>query len=207
MLTAPYCLVVPVTPFDSLLSDDGGAYPKVEIDAIRDVAALLYSSGTTGLPKAVELTHFNLVANQCQSVCDPFVKLSPADTLIGVLPLFHVYGLQMILNFALREGARIVLVQRFEPEPFLKVAVFVCAISLSVGTFVLFAQVLQDYKITIAHVVPPIVLFLAKHPLVEKYDMTSLREVFSGAAPLGKELTEALLNRKAFKLQVSFCSV
>jgi acyl-CoA synthetase (AMP-forming)/AMP-acid ligase II len=146
---------------------------QVEIDPAEDVAALPYSSGTTGYPKGVMLTHRNLVANLAQ--VDGAMPLKPDDVIIGVLPFFHIYGMQVILNLALRAGSTIVTMPRFDLEGFLRI--------------------IQDHKVTRAYVVPPIALGLAKHPLVDQFDLSSLQLVFSGAAPLGAELEEACTER------------
>jgi acyl-CoA synthetase (AMP-forming)/AMP-acid ligase II len=160
------------TPFSSLFKSDG-IVPRVEINAREDLVALPYSSGTTGLPKGVMLTHHNLVANMCQM--EGLDYLTDNDTLIGVLPLFHIYGLVVVLNYGLRQGATIVMVPRFELESFL--------------------QTLQDNEVTLAHLVPPIVLALSKHPIVDNYKLPKLRTIFCGAAPLGEHLTRACMQR------------
>ncbi len=161
-----------VTPFSSLLESDG-IFPPVEIDPREDLVALPYSSGTTGLPKGVMLTHHNLVANMCQM--EGLSYFSDHDTLVAVLPMFHIYGLVVILNLGLRQGATIVTLPRFELEPFL--------------------QTLQKYEVSLAHLVPPIVLALSKHPIVDRYPLPKLKTIFSGAAPLDENLTRACMAR------------
>ncbi|HXT61721.1 MAG TPA: 4-coumarate--CoA ligase family protein [Pyrinomonadaceae bacterium] len=160
------------TPFAALLAGDGNV-PHVEINPKEDLVALPYSSGTTGLPKGVMLTHYNLVANVRQM--DGLDYFHRDDTLLCVLPLFHIYGLVVVLNMGLHMGATIITMPRFDLEQFL--------------------AAIQEYRVTLSHVVPPIVLKLAKEPLVEKYDLSSLKVIFSGAAPLGPELTRACTQR------------
>ncbi|MFN2492735.1 MAG: 4-coumarate--CoA ligase family protein [Pyrinomonadaceae bacterium] len=160
------------TSFASLLESDG-QFPSVSINPRADLVALPYSSGTTGLPKGVMLTHYNLVANLRQM--DGLQYFSENDTLIGVLPLFHIYGLVVVMNMGLYQGATIVLLPRFDLETFLRT--------------------LEKYEVTLAHLVPPIVLALTKDPLVDKFKLPKLKTIFSGAAPLGEELTRACISR------------
>jgi acyl-CoA synthetase (AMP-forming)/AMP-acid ligase II len=159
-------------PFASLLESDGNP-PKVEINPREDLVALPYSSGTTGLPKGVMLTHYNLVANMRQM--DGLDYFHQDDTLLCVLPLFHIYGLVVVLNMGLHMGATVVTMPRFDLEQFL-------------GT-------IQKYRVTLSHIVPPIVLKLAKDPVVDNYDFSTLKTIFSGAAPLGAELTRECIER------------
>lgn len=152
----------------------GGSPTPVHIDAKNDVCVLPYSSGTTGVPKGTMLTHDNVVANLCQMVhpgyMNPHGAFTPDDTLLGVLPFYHIYGMVVIMNASLICGSRLIIMPGFEPVSYLKL--------------------LKKYDVTVAHVAPPLVQFLAKSPIVPEYGpFPRLRELFSGAAPLGKELT------------------
>ena len=132
------------TPFTALSGSDNEP-PDVDIDPREDLVALPYSSGTTGLPKGVMLTHHNLVANLCQT--RTVERLSDEEVLIGILPFYHIYGMVVIMSGALRAGATIVTMPRFDLEQFL--------------------ELMQTYGVTMAYLVPPIVLALAKHPMVD----------------------------------------
>ncbi len=131
------------------------------------VVALPYSSGTTGINKGVMLTHGNLVANVAQVLSGADIRED--ETFIAVLPFFHIYGMQVLMNTGLRAGVTIITMPRFDLEEFLRLH--------------------QDYGITRSFVAPPIVVALAKHPMVDNYDMSKLEQVFSGAAPLSAELS------------------
>jgi acyl-CoA synthetase (AMP-forming)/AMP-acid ligase II len=159
-------------PFASLL-EHGVVPPPVAINPREDIAALLYSSGTTGWPKGVMLTHANLVANIVQSgVPDP---MTTADTVIATLPFFHAGGIVFVVNRALAGGATVVILPRFELESFLRAV--------------------QDYRVTRAIVVPPIVLALAKQPIVDRCDLSSLNVIMSVAAPLSDHVASACAER------------
>ncbi len=160
------------TPFAALLESCEAA-PRRSVDPARDLAVLPYSSGTTGFPKGVMLTHRNLVANLLQTASVHHV--AEQDRIIAVLPFFHIYGMQVVLHLALWRGATLVTMPKFELEPFL--------------------STLQQHRITRAFVVPPLVLALAKHPAVDGYDLSSVRAMMSGAAPLDAALETACARR------------
>ncbi|AJF69902.1 AMP-dependent synthetase [Streptomyces vietnamensis] len=143
--------------------------PEVDIDPDRDVAALPYSSGTTGVPKGVMLTHTSIATNLAQ--LEPLAPARPGDRILAVLPFFHIYGLTALMNAPLRSGATVVVLPRFELDTFL--------------------GAIQKHRINGLYVAPPIVLALAKHPAVADYDLSSLEYVVSAAAPLDAALAEA----------------
>ncbi len=161
-----------VTPLVELLANDSET-PAVTIDVAEDVVALPYSSGTTGLAKGVMLTHRNLVANLCQM--EPSGLVTSEDVVIGVLPFYHIYGLTVILAQGLANGATIVSLPRFD--------------------FAQFLQTMQDQRVTVGFMAPPIMLALAKQPLVDNYDLTHLRIAMSAAAPLAREVEEVVARR------------
>lgn len=164
------------TPFASLLQSDG-QLPPVEIDAAADLLVLPYSSGTTGLPKGVQLTHQNVTANIAQTDGTLYAEsdLTQDDVMIGILPFFHIYGMVVVMSLALCNGATVVTMPRFDLEQFL--------------------SIMQKYGVTFAPVAPPIMVALAKHPLVEQYDLSKLRLLISGAAPLGADVEAAVTQR------------
>lgn len=166
------------------LFDDGDAEPlkslfgaplaeQVPVNPAEDVVALPYSSGTTGFPKGVMLTHRNLVANLAQTT--PHLQIGEDDVCYAVLPFFHIYGMQVLMNYMLTCGATVITVPRFEMVPML--------------------ELIQTYKITRLFLVPPIVLAMAKHPIIDQYDLSSVKLIFSGAAPLSGEVAEQAARR------------
>ncbi|KAK4790422.1 hypothetical protein SAY86_017726 [Trapa natans] len=159
--------------FSELTEADEAEMPAVKIDP-NDVVALPYSSGTTGLPKGVMLTHKGLVTSVAQQVDgeNPNLYFCKEDVIMCVLPLFHIYSLNSIMLCGLRVGAAILIMNKFEISKLL--------------------ELVQKYKVTIAPFVPPIVLAIAKNGDVDKYDLSSIRTVMSGAAPMGKELEDAV---------------
>ncbi|WP_411091870.1 4-coumarate--CoA ligase family protein [Streptomyces sp. 049-1] len=147
--------------------------PRIAIDPAEDVAALPYSSGTTGTPKGVMLTHRQIATNLAQ--LEPLMPAAPGDRVLAVLPFFHIYGLTALMNAPLRLGATVVVLPRFDLEQFL--------------------AAIQNHRITSLYVAPPIVLALAKHPLVAEYDLSSLKYIVSAAAPLDAQLAAACSRR------------
>ena len=159
-------------PFAGLL-EAGDDPPAVDINPTEDVVALPYSSGTTGLSKGVMLTHRNLVANCIQT--DGPQPLGDGDVTIAVLPFFHIYALTVVLNRGLANGATIVTMPRFEMEPFL--------------------ELVQRHRATLLYLVPPVIVGLAKSALVDRFDLSSVQSIMTGAAPLDAALAESCAER------------
>lgn len=154
--------------FASLLDNVDPETP-VHIAPQEDVAALPYSSGTTGFPKGVMLTHWNLVAMLCQ--LEASEGFSQDDTLVCVVPMYHLYGLHVVVNQGLSQGATIVTLPRYDLDQFL--------------------QALEQYKVTIAPLVPPLVLALARAPQLGRHDLSALRLIHCGAATLADNIAQA----------------
>lgn len=160
-------------PFSELSGADETEIPAVKINP-DDVVALPFSSGTTGLPKGVMLTHRGLVTNVAQQVDgeNPNLYFTEKDVLLCVLPLFHIYALNSLMLCAFRVGAAILIMKKFE--------------------ILRLMELVEKHRVTVAPLVPPIVLAIAKSPDVGKYDLSSIRMIISGAAPLGKKLEDAV---------------
>jgi long-chain acyl-CoA synthetase len=141
---------------------------KVEIDPKEDVAVFQYTGGTTGLPKAVMLTHFNLVANVYQLI-EWFPDLTNRDVVIGALPYFHSYGMTTSMNLPIALGAKIVLIP--DPRDLKRVL-----------------SSIQKHRATIYCGVPTMYNAINNYPDIEKYDLSSIKACISGAAPLPLEV-------------------
>jgi len=112
------------------------------------------------------------------------IHLREGERVLGVMPFYHIYGMTVIMNLALHAGATVVTMPKFELEAFLRV--------------------MQDYKVARAYVAPPIVVALAKHPLVDQFDLSSVTLVFSGAAPLDEGLAQACGTRLNCKVNQGY---
>ncbi|BFZ63398.1 hypothetical protein YB2330_004520 [Saitoella coloradoensis] len=136
----------------------------------KDLAYLVYSSGTTGLAKGVMLSHTNLIANMCQLYGAEGKYFTVGKSkYIGVLPFYHIYGLTCLVHLPVLQGIPVIILPQFTLKDF--------------------CNIVQKYKITYVYAVPPIILQLAKDPIVDNYDLSSLEMFNCGAAPLTKELT------------------
>lgn len=145
--------------------------PKNEFNVKDDLATLVYTSGTTGLPKGTMLTHYNIVSNIVQ-VSQTF-ELSELDVAIIVLPLYHIYGLNVGMNQAILLGAAQVVTPRFNVKDF--------------------CELIEKYRVTYSLCVPPIFLDVVRHlenPNIREYDWTNLKIFNNGAAPIPLDLLE-----------------
>jgi acyl-CoA synthetase (AMP-forming)/AMP-acid ligase II len=143
-----------------------------DVNPGEDLATLPYSSGTTGLPKGVMLTHRSLVANGVQ--CAPFFT-GEGDVALAVAPFFHIMGMAVLMVGGLCRGATLVTMPRFDLEQCLRA--------------------MARYRVTCTVVPPPVVVALAKHPSVDDHDLSSLRLLTSGGAPLGADAQQACAAR------------
>ncbi|RDL36925.1 Acetyl-CoA synthetase-like protein [Venustampulla echinocandica] len=169
--------------FSSIRNISGvSRFRKVKLNPKKDLAFLVYSSGTTGHPKGVMLSHTNIVSNVLMGYQGEGGNLSwkggkdnQGDRILAFLPFFHIYGLTCLVHQALYSGWTLVVMPKFDLERF--------------------CTHIQNYRITFAYVVPPVVLALGKSPVVSKYDLSSIRMLNSGAAPLTRDLVEAVWKR------------
>lgn len=168
-------------PFTSLL-EEGARAPSTTINVNEHFVALPYSSGTTGFPKGVMLTHRNLVA--MLRLMEANEAFSEDDTLICVVPMYHLYGLHIVANLGLSEGATIVTVPRYDLDQFL--------------------HMLEKYKVTIAPLVPPLVLTLSRAPQVDQHDLSSLRVIHCGAAMLADHIAQACSRRLGCEIRYGY---
>ena len=145
--------------------------PEYEFNSKEDLATLVYTSGTTGLPKGTMLTHYNIVSNVIQ--ISQIFELSELDIAMTVLPLYHIYGLNVCMNQAIWLGAAQVVSPRFEVKEF--------------------CELIEKYQVTYSLCVPPIFLAVVRHledPNIKGYDWENLKIFNNGAAPIPLELLE-----------------
>ncbi len=160
------------TPVAELMKGDG-VLPTIEYDVHNDIVVMPYSSGTTGLPKGVMLSHYNLTSNVVQY--SDLEQLNETSVMLAVLPFFHIYAMTGLLNGALAVGGTVVSVPRFDLEQVL--------------------GIIQQYKVTNFFVAPPIMLALAKHPIIDNFDLSSLKVITSGAAAMSVPIAEMCAER------------
>lgn len=135
-----------------------------------DTAAILYSSGTTGVSKGVVLTHRNFISAALMVSADQDCAGEKNNVFVCFLPMFHIFGLAVIMFAQLQRGNTLISVEKFELEKVL--------------------MAVEKYRVTHMWVVPPVMIALAKQSVVKKYDLSSIKQIGSGAAPLGKDVME-----------------
>ncbi|XP_066946338.1 probable 4-coumarate--CoA ligase 1 [Macrobrachium rosenbergii] len=168
--------------FQELLEDPGDLYlPHTQVNAEKDLVMLPYSSGTTGVAKGVMVTHANLAAAYMLFRDKRTLGLGTDDVILLFLPFCHSLGF-IIMFASLINDYSAVMIPKFSPKTFL--------------------QVIQDYKVTFMASVPTVVLFLAQAPIVDEYDIASLKGMFCGGAPLSGDVQEALQKRTGGNLTV-----
>lgn len=154
----------------TMLQKASTEYQQVEIDPKEDIALLQYTGGTTGHPKGVMLTHYNLVSNV--QMCEAWLYKARRgeETVLGVLPFFHVYGMTTVMNFSIMQGSKMILLPKFDPETVLKI--------------------IHKERPTLFPGAPTIYVGLLNHPKLKKYDLSSIEASISGSAPLPVEVQE-----------------
>ncbi|EMC94308.1 hypothetical protein BAUCODRAFT_544122 [Baudoinia panamericana UAMH 10762] len=172
--------------FKSLVKSDSTSQRPARLDPHNDLAFLAYSSGTTGLPKGVMLSHRNIIADVlgirgCVGSENYGWK---NDRILAILPFFHIYGLTGLLHQPLHRGLEIVVMPAFNLNEF--------------------CTAVQRYKITFTYVAPPVLVQLSRGREVKKYDLSSLRMITSGAAPLTKELVAFLHDKMGLKVNQAY---
>ncbi|KZL70302.1 4-coumarate-CoA ligase, partial [Colletotrichum tofieldiae] len=156
-------------------------------ESTRTIATINYSSGTTGLPKGVCVSHHNLIANVEQTAFMRYAgkpysfECRPQERWIGFLPLYHAYGQLYAVLMAMKLNVPIYIMKEFRYEDFL----------FAIG----------KYKITTLQVAPPILVMLSKRPETARYDLSSVKEMLCGAAPLSRELQNECQRR--FSVQIN----
>lgn len=154
---------------------DEYSFKPLDLDPREQLAVILCSSGTTGLPKGVMTTHYNINV-RINQINDPRISTDMYEgySMFGLLPFFHGYGFMVTLTNIIR-GNKIIVISRFEEK--------------------LFLECIVRYQVTHLHLVPPLLVFLSKHPMVSNYDLSCVMEIISGAAPLSKETQELVKKR------------
>ncbi|HEY4601127.1 MAG TPA: long-chain-fatty-acid--CoA ligase [Cerasibacillus sp.] len=148
----------------TIMKADTKGYKEVKVDPKEDLALLQYTGGTTGYPKGVMLTHYNLVSNT--QMCQAWIYKAKQgeEIVLGVLPFFHVYGMTAVMNLSIMFGSKMVLLPKFDPEEVLKT--------------------IEKQKATLFPGAPTIYVGILNHPKLEKYDLSSIEACISGSAPL-----------------------
>lgn len=151
----------------------------------EELAFLVYSSGTTGLPKGVMLSHRNIISDvlQVEGAVGNWYKTGE-DKILGVLPFFHIYGLTGLVHQPLHRGIELVVMPAFDLKVFL--------------------ESIQTHRITFIYVAPPVLVRLSRDKIVDNYDLSSVKMITSGAAPLTQELVDNVHKRTKIKINQAY---
>lgn len=160
--------VTNVSWVEKLLADKPAISAQVEIKPIEDVVTLLYTGGTTGVSKGVMLTHYNLVVNAIQNAV--WFEWSHRDIVIGLAPFYHTWGGCIAINSPVYAGARVIILPRFDTEELL--------------------MTIEKEQATVLYGAASLFNMLLNSPIINKYDLSSLRYVKAGAMPIPLELKE-----------------
>lgn len=151
---------------------DNIKFAPVPVDKLKTICLMVCSSGTTGLPKGVQLSQNNLIVAIRHTFLSTRANIDYEMIILGLLPMYHIYGCEILISMMTTIPGKIILLQKFEEQTFL--------------------NTIQNYRCTHLFLVPPLMIFLSKNENVAKYDLNCVKIIYSGAAPLSKETEEAV---------------
>jgi long-chain acyl-CoA synthetase len=156
--------------FSKIMAQPNATEPSVEINSAEDIALLQYTGGTTGVPKAAMLTHRNLIANTLMCAHWMYRCDKGTESILGILPFFHVYGMTTVMNLAIVQAYKMILLPKFDVEATLKT--------------------IEKLRPTMFPGAPTMYIALLNHPDLARYDLSSIKVCISGSAPLPVEVQE-----------------
>ncbi len=183
--SSPNGLIVNLSDFTDSKNLQNVNFEPVPVDVIKTTCMIMCSSGTTGLPKGVQLSQSGIIAtasNMKEFVFNESNVGNQETVILGLLPLFHVFGSLVLICSIANLSGKLVILPKFEEETFLR-------------SF-------ERYRVTLTFLVPPLLVFLAKHPNVDRYDLSSLKSIICGAAPISKELEQSVKGRLKTNLAI-----
>lgn len=156
--------------FPDLIQSGTTTFTPVEISPEEDIALLQYTGGTTGLAKGAMLSHYNLIANTQQSKAWMYRHKYGEESVLGVLPFFHVYGMTIVMNLSIMHAAKMIILPRFDIEETLKT--------------------IEKQRPTLFPGAPTMYIALINHPNIESYDLSSIQTCISGSSALPIEVQQ-----------------